>query len=102
MKALTLILLTLIGVTIGSVIGGYVLSVLWGWFIVTTFSLPALGIVEAIGLNLIVGFLTYQYTAEKQDAEDEKYAIALTNSIVKSIIFPLIILFIGYIVHHFL
>ncbi len=33
---------------------GYVLSILWGWFMVTTFGLPAIGIGQAIGLSTII------------------------------------------------
>lgn len=38
--------------------GGYVLTCLWGWFVVPTFALPPLTLAQAIGVSLIVGYLT--------------------------------------------
>lgn len=38
---------------------GYVLSIMWGWFIVAKFpSMPSLGVLEAIGINFVVGLFT--------------------------------------------
>ena len=35
---------------------GYILSVMWGWFVVSHFAgVPALGVLEAIGLSCVVG-----------------------------------------------
>ena len=36
---------------------GFVLSVLWGWFAVTTFGLPELSIPTAIGVAMLAVFL---------------------------------------------
>lgn len=33
---------------------GYTLSVLWGWFVVPAFGLPALSVAQAYGLTLVV------------------------------------------------
>ena len=49
---------------LGSLLGGVVLQDLWGWFIVP-FGLPELGLAHAIGINIIVGFLTYRYIPSK-------------------------------------
>ncbi len=35
---------------------GYILSIMWGWFVVTKFTgVPHLGVLEAIGLSFVVG-----------------------------------------------
>jgi hypothetical protein len=36
---------------------GFVLTVLWGWFAVPVFGLPALGIAPALGLTVLLGYL---------------------------------------------
>lgn len=57
--------------TIGCMIlSGYVLSVLWAWFIVSTFGLPLLTIPVAIGITLVVGYLTKQADFNNSDRED--------------------------------
>lgn len=49
------------------ILNGFVLKLLWGWFLVQL-GLPQLGLVQAIGIGLTVGYLTNQYI--KQDVAD--------------------------------
>ena len=42
---------------VNAVINGWAFSVLWGWFVASTFGLPTLTIPVAIGLALTIGFL---------------------------------------------
>jgi len=49
---------------------GYVLSVIWSWFIVTTFGLPELTIVQAIGLSIVVGYFKMSYNTKKEQNEE--------------------------------
>jgi hypothetical protein len=52
-------LLILFGIAVcGSIWRGYVLSLLWGWLIVPTFSLPLITVVQAIGLSFVLTYLT--------------------------------------------
>ena len=46
-----------------SIVRGAVLVLLWDWFIVPKFGLPHLGIIDALGISMLVGLLTYQYDA---------------------------------------
>lgn len=46
---------------------GYALSVLWSWFVAGTFGLPQLTINAAIGLAIIVGYMTRTVDNEKSD-----------------------------------
>lgn len=68
----------------------YALTVLWSWFIVTTFHLPALTIYAAMGLALVVSYLTKQPDWEAQKQED-----FLFKRHVAGFIKPLLALFIG-------
>jgi hypothetical protein len=45
-------------------LSGWVLVYLWGWFVVPGFHRPALRISEAIGLAIVVSYLTYQIQPE--------------------------------------
>jgi Na+(H+)/acetate symporter ActP len=76
-----------------SIWSGYVLSILWGWFIVPTFGLPMLSIPVAIGLALIVSYLTKSVSNTKTD---------WGWSISIAIITPLVALCMGYVVHSFM
>lgn len=48
-------------IAVGSIWSGYVLTILWGWFVVPTFGMPALQLAPAIGLAMVVSYLTHQY-----------------------------------------
>lgn len=71
--------------------GGYAFSVLWAWFIVTTFAAPALAVSQAIGLTLVLRFAVVRHRKDGEDAEPGK---ALANAFFV----PLIFLAFGWIV----
>lgn len=77
---------------------GYVLSVLWGWFIVPTFNAPALSLAMAIGVAIVVGMFTASIPTKKKDEEDK----ALSNYFVNGFIAPALSLLFGYIVTLFM
>ena len=82
-------------IVLGVAFGGYVLSVLWAWFIVTTFAVMPLGIAQAIGVSLTFGFLfRSRRPLEKDDAP--------LNSLLFMIAMPLAMLGIGWIVKQWL
>lgn len=54
------------GILVGNVLwDGYVLMVLWGWFMVPVFHLPALLLTQAIGLACVTNLATHQYIPSK-------------------------------------
>lgn len=90
-----------------SIFNGYVLSVLWGWFIVPTFGVPPLGIVPAIGIALIVNYLTQRTKPiykEKDDCEEKEKITGkqITYCVGLAILRPSFALFLGWIVHLFM
>ena len=72
-------------------LNGIAFSVLWGWFIVPTFDLPALTALQAIGIGITVGMLTTQYVP-KNESETKK-------AIVIMLIEPIFALALGGIVY---
>jgi len=95
-----LLFITTILCTIATTIWrGFVITHLWAWFVVSTFGLAPLTIVQAIGLSLIVAFLTFQYI---HDSDKENFAEKLVGAMVFSFIWPAMCLLIGYIVQLFL
>lgn len=89
-------LILLIGIiTGGYLLNGWALFKLWGWFIVP-FGLPPLSIPWAIGVAIVVGFLT-THSIPKGQKEDD-ISLALVVMFVR----PLISVFIGWIVYSFM
>ena len=86
---------------LSSIWRGYVLTILWTWFIVPVFHLPVLGIVVAIGVSMVVGFLTYQtppYNSGDVRTDADKFSSAIASALVH----PAAYLLIGWIVHLYL
>ena len=84
--------------TIGCVIlSGYVLSTLWAWFIASTFGLPLLTIPVAIGVMLVVSYLTKQADFNNSDREDYQKRVN-----VMMIVKPLCTLAVGWIIKSFI
>ncbi len=76
---------------------GLSLSILWGWFIAPKFKAPTLGIVEAMGISLIVGILTAQYIPNDENSEE-----FCLNGLLHNLTVPIIGLLTGWILHFFM
>ena len=95
MAALIIIFWAITIIAFAAILRGYVLSVLWSWFVIPTFSLPPLSIPVAIGIGLILAFTTHQTSIKKEDkSAGERFADAIIN--------PLMLLLIGWIVTLFM
>lgn len=99
MEALLCIIFSLIISIPTSIWSGFVLTKLWMWFIVPVFALAPLTIVPAIGLALVVSFLTFHLPYEKSKPD---YSGLLAHQLSVGFIRPLFALFFGYIVHLFM
>ena len=89
-------LLILIG---GSIAGGWALSVLWGWFIVPVFGLPALSVVQSIGIILITGYITNKPSQGKDERDTTEQIISNLSHVF---VMPLFSVGIGWIVLQFM
>lgn len=89
----------LVTLVLGSIFHGYVLSVLWGWFVVPTFGVPTLGLVSAIGLSLVVSYLTHQVPASRDtEADGER----MVQDLLFAILMSAFALAFGWIIHLFM
>ena len=70
--------LVFIATTVGLyLLNGVTLMLLWGWFMVPTFGLPVISLVQAIGIGMVIGFLTFQHIPRNKEEEKEMIALAL-------------------------
>ncbi len=92
-----IVLLFIIMIIIGIiVIHGFVIKMMWGWFL-TPLGLPALSIVHAVGLGLLFKYLTWQHS--KNDKEEDA---SISLKLITAIIYPFLILGLGYITYLFM
>ena len=100
MKVFGYIVAFVLAILASSIWAGFVLSILWEWFIETTFSLPGLNIPTAIGLVLIVNYLTHQdtETPDSGNSLGAKFWQGVANALLK----PTMARFVGWIVTLFM
>ena len=99
MKAVGYTVTFLVAMILSSLINGYGLSVIWLWFMVTTFGLPELTIPAAIGVSLVVSFLTYN---ESSESNGKGVLELLGEMLVKVIGKTLVIILVGWFVVQFM
>lgn len=79
-----------------SIWNGYVLSILWGWFVVPFLKLPALSVPEAIGL-VFVGHMLAGGRASRKTEKGKFF-----EELVTSLLAPLLALGVAWVVKGFL
>ena len=79
---------------------GYVMSMMWSWFIIPTFELPELSIVSAIGIALLIAFLTKEVDVNEVQKED--LGKRISKGIVMGLAKSSAVLSFGYIIHLFM
>jgi hypothetical protein len=77
-----------------TILRGWALSILWGWFVVPVFGLPPLSIPQAIGIAVTFSLIAHQYVPSK---DKETW-----GPIVFAILSPFIAVLVGYIVRSWL
>lgn len=81
---------------------GWTLQTLWAWFIVPVFGLTVLTVPRAIGLSLLISFVTLQINP--RDLKPDPNGLTWDRTILGTIMNVLACAFslgIGWIVHHF-
>lgn len=81
------------------IINGIVFTKLWLWFIVPIFHLPELGVVQAIGIMLLIAFLR---GVKYKEAKDDDFFRNFIVSLLSSMLFAALGLFLGWIISMFL
>jgi hypothetical protein len=98
MAALIAVLFFAVYMVVASILRGWVLSILWAWFVVP-FGCPHIDIAHAIGISMVVSFLTYQHIESDSDKSGLEQTIALC---VSGLLQSLFALGLGWIVHSFM
>jgi len=84
-------------VGLSMVLYGWVLTYLWGWFIVPFFEVPTLPLAYAIGFSLTVRLVT-----NNTDYVDSKFKMSLPRQVGLWLLTPIVTLVLGWIVQMFI
>jgi hypothetical protein len=91
-KVATLILLT----PFTAFLRGYALVMLWRWFLVPTFGVHELRVVNAIGLMWLVQYVTHDSSIKRDSSQDTITIIGI------AILGPLMAVGFGWVIHLFM
>ncbi|QQG45560.1 MAG: hypothetical protein HYW89_01360 [Candidatus Sungiibacteriota bacterium] len=75
-------------------LSGVALKLLWGWFMVPTLGLPVISLVQAIGVGIVISFLTQQHIPRDKDEAKEL--------LIYEVIKPVLAIAVGWVVHLFM
>lgn len=83
-------------------LSGWVLTILWSWFISPTFNLPLLTFGQALGVSLIAGMVSHQLNRDEfSTKKDESHLKTIGISLSWLYLRPLALLFFGWLYLHF-
>lgn len=97
MKAIGYLAVSVLVIGLSAVWSGFVLSILWSWFIAGTFGLPQLTINAAIGLYLVAGYLGQNLPDKTERTPEESLVYACSLGLFR----PAVALGFGGVVHLF-
>lgn len=80
-----------------TILRGYTLSIMWGWFVVTTFAIAPISVPAAIGINILAALFTKTHVRASTERED-----AVMYSLVYSMLWSMTALAVGYVVTKFM
>ena len=104
LAGLGIVILVVVGIggviVLSALVNGWTLSILWKWFMVPVFGLPMLSIPQAIGIAMVIGYLTFQNNdaQEKERSTTERVIFWVALIVLR----PLITLAFGWIVHQYM
>lgn len=75
---------------LATILRGWVLSILWGWFVVPIFGFPPLAISQAIGIAITISLVAHQYVPTDKEQNWQPF--------VYCFLYPLVALLAGWIV----
>ena len=84
------------------IIRGFVLVKLWVLFVIPIFNVPVIGIAQAIGISLVIGFLTAQKPVKQEIKKNKDVWDDFLTSFFTMIVASLVILAFAWIINQFL
>ena len=90
-----IVILVMLLATPAMLLQAWVMTVLWGWFVVPFISLPVMTMKTALGMVVLSGLLRFQVYCKDEREPTEKVITGLCHMFVA----PLVTLFIGWVVY---
>jgi len=83
----------------GTLMNGWVLSILWGWFVVPLFGVSQISLLQAIGLTAIINMLKSTKVNTDKKSSSKGATEAIISAFVIVFVGPLVSLLFGWIIY---
>lgn len=84
---------------VSAIVNGYVLAVLWGWFIIPVFHVPSITLFQSIGLAITASFLLDRLKTEKSEDTEDSIPLYIGRAIGYMMMRPMLTLSFGWLIH---
>lgn len=85
------------------ILRGWILKIMWGWFMTPIFHIPQITTVQAIGIAVVIGFLTEQPHKSQKIPESNKERLRMIGkAFLSGIIYASFSLIMGWVAHFFM
>jgi hypothetical protein len=101
MAVLGVLTFTLSSMVVLTILRGLVFQALWAWFITTTFGLHELTLVQALGVGLVVTFLTIHIPNDDPDNDSRGTGEKMLAATCSGLVFYGFVFLTGAIIHGF-
>jgi hypothetical protein len=81
---------------ITTILGGFIFSLLWLWFVVPVFHLQILTIAQAIGLSFFISYIKLNPNNKSNDNDKKEFFLTILNQTITTITLSILILALGY------
>jgi hypothetical protein len=88
----------LILMVLSTIIGGFILTKFWNWFVIPIFYFNQITIIQAIGLSFLISYIRFDY---KKANNDNLTFEDFIKQFITAIILSGLLFLIGYIIHLF-
>lgn len=96
MKTFGQICFVILATILSSLMGGFLFMTLWGWFVVYTFHIAPVTMIQAVGLSFFVSYVKRNIT--KDEDEEEITTEMLVRLFIYNVLWFGVTLGLGYIV----
>lgn len=84
---------------VGSIVSGFIFMKFWEWFVISTFDVQALTVVQALGLSFFLTYVTIKIKKKKE--EDDTNFEELVGEFLRKMAYTAVLFGFGYIIHLF-
>jgi len=84
---------------LATIFDGFVLSVLWNWFVIPTFTLPILHVWPAVGIMLITSMFKTRIAKDEVTKDGKSHIEKAIENLLTVFVYPLFALALGTLAH---